>query len=49
MTQRARAETTVAACDGNEEIYVMNADGTGTRRLTNDAAKDAEPAWSWAR
>ena len=29
--------------DGNHEIYVMNEDGTGARRLTNDAAFDIEP------
>src|SRR5437660_277310 len=32
--------------DGNEEIYVMNPDGTGQTRLTNDAASDVGPAWS---
>ena len=32
--------------DGNFEIYVMNADGTGQTRLTNNAAADDEPAWS---
>src|SRR5438093_10355678 len=32
--------------DGNPEIYVMNADGTGLRRLTNNAASDGQPAWS---
>jgi TolB protein len=32
--------------DGNSEIYLMNADGTGVTRLTSDAAYDAEPAWS---
>ena len=32
--------------DGNEEIYVMNPDGTGQTRLTNDPASDFEPAWS---
>jgi Tol biopolymer transport system component len=31
---------------GNREIYVMNADGSGSRRLTHNAAYDAEPAWS---
>jgi TolB protein len=30
----------------NHEIYVMNADGTGSRRLTNNRAYDGEPAWS---
>jgi hypothetical protein len=32
--------------DGNEEIYSMNADGTGVTRLTNDPAYDLEPSWS---
>ena len=32
--------------DGNYEIYVMNADGTGQTRLTNNAAFDSTPAWS---
>src|SRR5437667_4644701 len=32
--------------DGNDEIYVMNADGTGVTRLTNDPASDQQPAWS---
>src|SRR5207249_7845812 len=30
---------------GNGDVYVMNANGTGVERLTNDAAIDAEPAW----
>ncbi len=32
--------------DGNSEIYVMNADGTGLTRLTNDPGSDVSPAWS---
>ena len=32
--------------DGNFEIYVVNADGTGKTRLTNDAASDGLPEWS---
>lgn len=32
--------------DGNEEIYVMNADGSFLSRLTNDPAVDVFPAWS---
>jgi TolB protein len=32
--------------DGNSEIYVMNADGTGQTRLTNNAFDDGRPAWS---
>jgi WD40 repeat protein len=34
------------ARDGNYEIYVMNADGTDQRRLTNNPAYDMSPAWS---
>ena len=32
--------------NGNNEIYVMNADGTGQTRLTNNAGSDQCPAWS---
>ncbi|NJD53817.1 MAG: hypothetical protein FIB07_13230 [Candidatus Methanoperedens sp.] len=32
--------------DGNDEIYSMNADGTGQTRLTNNTASDVNPAWS---
>ena len=32
--------------DGNVEIYVMNADGTGLTNLTNNAAGDWIPVWS---
>ena len=32
--------------DGNAEIYVMNADGTGQTRLTINGAIDIHPAWS---
>src|SRR6266498_2961479 len=32
--------------DGNDEIYVMNADGTAQTTLTNTPASDARPAWS---
>ena len=32
--------------DGNFEIYVMNADGSGVTRLTNNPASDGAPAWS---
>ena len=32
--------------DGNPEVYVMNADGTGQTRLTNNPAIDDGPAWS---
>ena len=32
--------------DGDHEIYVMNADGTGVVQLTHNTALDAAPAWS---
>jgi tetratricopeptide (TPR) repeat protein len=32
--------------DGNWEIYVVNLDGSGLVRLTNQAANDGLPAWS---
>jgi Tol biopolymer transport system component len=32
--------------DGNYEIYIMNANGTGVTRLTNHAELDSYPAWS---
>ena len=34
--------------DGNDEIYTMNADGTGVRRLTNNTTgiRQSEPDWS---
>lgn len=32
--------------DGNSEIYVMNANGTGAVRLTNYAGVDDHPVWS---
>ena len=31
---------------GNQDIYVMNADGTGRVKLTDREAKDMEPSWS---
>jgi Tol biopolymer transport system component len=30
----------------NQEIYVMNADGSDVTRLTNDASRDSDPSWS---
>ena len=32
--------------DGNSEIYVMNRDGSGVRRLTDNPAIDSTPTWS---
>ena len=34
------------ACVGNTEVYVMNADGSGKRRLTRVPRDDFAPAWS---
>ena len=32
--------------DGNEEVYAMNADGSGQTNLTNNAADDRYPHWT---
>jgi TolB protein len=32
--------------DGNPEIYVVNRDGSGLRRLTNHSAIDSTPTWN---
>jgi Tol biopolymer transport system component len=32
--------------DPQEDLWIMNIDGTGRRRLTNDLAKDRDPSWS---
>lgn len=32
--------------DGNVELYVMNADGTDLRRLTNTSAVEGSPSWT---
>jgi tricorn protease-like protein len=39
--------TFVSLRDGNNEIYLMNADGSGVTRLTNNPAIDYVPACSW--
>jgi Tol biopolymer transport system component len=36
----------VSRRDGNPEVYVINADGSGQRRLTRNPAEDSDPAWS---
>ncbi len=41
-----RIAFTSARDGGNEEIYLMNADGTGQVRWTVSAGIDREPAWS---
>src|SRR6266702_970007 len=35
----------VSQRDGNAEIYVMNADGTGTTRVSNDPQSDGRPSF----
>jgi len=32
--------------DGNREVYVMHADGTGLQNLTRHPAQDGDPSWS---
>ncbi|HXV85276.1 MAG TPA: DPP IV N-terminal domain-containing protein, partial [Gemmatimonadales bacterium] len=32
--------------DGNPELYVMNADGSGARRLTDSPATEGSPSWT---
>ncbi len=32
--------------DGNWEVYAVNLDGSGLKRLTNDGARDGLPTWS---
>lgn len=34
-----------ARADGNSEIFIINADGTGRRRLTHNAGVDERPHW----
>src|SRR5687767_6494831 len=36
----------VSERDGNNEIYVMDDDGSDQRRLTSDPGVDTMPAWS---
>jgi uncharacterized protein YjdB len=36
----------VSQRDGNAEIYVMNADGTGATRITNDPQPDGRPSFT---
>ena len=32
--------------DGNDEVYVINVDGSGLRNLTRNPARDVDPKWS---
>jgi TolB protein len=45
-SRRDQPATSGCGSTCNFEIYVMNADGSGEARLTNDPATDQQPAWS---
>ena len=36
----------ISSRDGNNDIYVMDADGSNSTNLTNQASLDVDPAWS---
>ena len=36
----------ISTHDGDPEIFIMNADGTGLKKLTDNSAVDAAPSWS---
>ena len=36
----------ISTHDGDPEIFVMNTDGSGLRKLTDNSAVDAAPSWS---
>ena len=36
----------ISTHDGDPEIFLMNADGTGLKKLTDNTAVDAAPSWS---
>jgi TolB protein len=47
--RRVPGDDTEAGCsadEGQRDLFVMNADGTGQRRLTRIEADDSAPAWS---
>ena len=35
----------VSTRDDNQELYLINADGSGLQRLTHNPARDIQPAW----
>jgi Tol biopolymer transport system component len=43
---RGRTEPGPCCYSAHSDIYVMDADGSGTRKLTHNALQNAEPAWS---
>jgi TolB protein len=36
----------VSEVNGNEDIYVVNTDGSGLAKLVEDPSDDLDPAWS---
>ena len=36
----------ISTHDGDPEIFVMNTDGSGLKKLTDNSAVDAAPSWS---
>jgi hypothetical protein len=48
LEEKLYKQNKIAFCskrDGNGEIYVMNADGSGQKNLTNNPAYDVSPSW----
>jgi Tol biopolymer transport system component len=45
-TQTVRTIAFVSNRDGNDEIYVVDSDGSGLANLTNNPASDSAPTWS---
>ena len=46
MVSRRKTNSFHVDRDGNAEIYIMNADGTGVKRLTNTALPEYDINWS---
>jgi len=44
--ERCRIAFSSHTSDGDDDIFIMNADGTSIRRLTDDPARDMFPEWS---
>jgi Tol biopolymer transport system component len=46
LCEPARTIAFVSDRDGNPEIYTVRSNGAGLTRLTSDASRDGDPAWS---
>jgi TolB protein len=46
LSPDGRSIAFVRKSGNNEDIYVVNVDGTNLRRITNEPGRDIEPAWS---